>query len=769
MARSIPKSTVRPAKTQRVGMFHRRLALLACGAIGGSVALAVQATRVTVVEGATWLEAAERRLFVDRWTPTTRGRILDRRGRILAQDEAAFDVMVDYAVLTGDWAEREATRRARRENRSEWPKLGRAKRRVLVDTYMPEYEAELTVMWQELAIALETDRAILDDRKFTIKRRVQSMAEHLWQLWRAQREEELSRGGEIADVELADVSKPIREQRMAHVIASGVDEDIAFEVRRLAQRYPGLTVDASGVRTYPLEMQTVEVDLSTFPPPLMQQRTVTVPVRGVATHIVGWMRDLDRVGEGQPLDTLRRPRRDVATGELDRGYYREGDRVGGTGFEGSREDTLRGLRGYERESLDTGDVNRAPFEAGRDVTLTIDAQVQAQVQALLDPALGLAMVQPWHHAAPTIDTPEPYSIEDGTSLAAAAVVLEIDTGDILAMVTTPSFTREDVQERPEWVYEDPIDRPWVNRACGVPYLPGSIVKPLILCSAISSTVHSLHEHIECNGHYLQGNDTILRCWIYRDYYGFATHSQQFEHALSAEEALGVSCNIYFYTLGRMLGVQGLTLWYTRFGVGQPLNLGIGNEYAGTVGKAFDGSQLGPGDAMQMGIGQGPVSWTPLHAADSLATIARRGVRIAPRLDRDQTPRAEDLELDPDAVDAALEGLRRSIEESYGTGHAVSYGDQRVRICAVDGIRIIGKTGTATANALRNDPDGPEGPLPVETLRTGDHAWFVGMVGPEGGELRYAIAVMVEYGGSGGRVAGPIAEQIIRVLQREGYL
>lgn len=764
MARSSSNNTPSrlPKTTPRVGMFHRRLVLLAAGAIVAFVAIALQASRVTVLEGASWLDAAERRLFVERWMPTTRGRILDRKGRVLAQDEAAFDVMVDYAVITGDWAEREATRRARRANRSEWPKLGRADRRALVDQYLPEYEAELLAMWSELAVALDTPLAELEDRKNEVKRRVQSMAEYLWQLWRDEREEELSRDGEDADVELADVSKPIREQTMAHAIASGVDEDVAFEVRRLAQRYPGLEVRATGVRGYPLESQMVEVDLSTFPPPLRQERTIAVETRGVATGIVGWMRELDRVGEGQPLDTERRPMFDVATGELDRGYYKEGDRVGGAGFESSREDVLRGLRGYERESLETGAVEREPFQQGGDVHLTLDARLQAEIQALLDPALGLAMVQPWHHASATDEEPHPFPLEDGTALSAAAVVIEVATGDIVALVSTPSFSREDLQKRPQWVFGDPIDRPFYNRACGSQCQPGSIVKPLVLCSAITSSAMHMEDHVECNGHFLPNAPGMLRCWIFRDHTGFATHEQMFGHALSGAEAIGASCNIYFYTCGKQLGVDGLKLWYERFGVGQPLNLGIGGEWDGSVGKMFDGSTPGTGDAIQMGIGQGPVSWTPLHAADSLATIARRGVRIAPRLDRDQTPRAEDLELDQSAVNEALEGLRCSFEEPWGTGHMMSYGAERVRICAVDGLHIIGKTGTATASPIV-DPD------TKEVLRRGDHAWFAGLVGPSRDELKYAIAVMVEYGGSGGRVSGPIAEQIIRMLQREGYL
>jgi cell division protein FtsI/penicillin-binding protein 2 len=83
--------------------------------------------------------------------------------------------------------------------------------------------------------------------------------------------------------------------------------------------------------------------------------------------------------------------------------------------------------------------------------------------------------------------------------------------------------------------------------------------------------------------------------------------------------------------------------------------------------------------------------------------------------------------------------------------------------------VWGKTGTADASPLVHDPDGPEGPQPRRKVRDGDHSWFVVLVGREGGPPRYAIAVLMEYAGSGGKVSGPICNQIIHALIAEGYL
>ena len=115
-------------------MFVRRVVLLGAVFVLGLLVLLAQAWRLTVGKGSSFLEIAERRTVSEKWTPSVRGRILDRKGRVLAEDTPAFDVLADYNLITGDWAEAGAARQARREHKDEWPKLDRTDRAALIAT-----------------------------------------------------------------------------------------------------------------------------------------------------------------------------------------------------------------------------------------------------------------------------------------------------------------------------------------------------------------------------------------------------------------------------------------------------------------------------------------------------------------------------------------------------------------------------------------------------------------------------------------------------------
>lgn len=745
------------AKRLIQSMFLRRLWILTILTVVLCVVLAGQTWRLTVVQGSDLLRIAESRLVADEWTPTIRGRILDRKGRVLAQDEASFDILVNYPVITGEVAYTRAARKARRQDIERWRKLGRRDREELIRQFLPDEEIELRSMWVELAEALGVPYEDIEARRSEIKAEVQRTCMTVWERWLEERREELNRDREVnADVSLSDVMRPLAVQREPHVIASGVSEELGYAVRRVADRYAGVRVQPSGRRTYPFESADVALDRSALPAPLRVQDgpPAIIHVEGVATHIVGWMRGL------QTEDVRNRPRYDTVTGELDRGAYFEGDIVGATGIEASQERALRGLRGRRTIQRDTDEsAEEIPPLRGSDIPLTLDISLQARVQAIMDPAFGLAIVQPWHHGRQRAPLP------DGTPLYGAAVVLEIDSGEILAMVSTPTFTRAQLQTDAAAIYIDPVRAAWVNKAIAKPYPPGSIVKPLILNAAVAQRVYRVDEPIDCTGHLYPNQPNMLRCWIYKQY--GSTHTGLMGRGLLGEEAIGVSCNIFFYTLGQRLGVDGLAKWFRRFGVGVPFGLGVGDEYLGAV--AATSERLSPGHAALMGIGQGPIAWTPLHAADAFATLARGGLRLIPRVLRDVPPRADDIHFDPAASDVAIRGLRASTQSTYGTGRMLSYGDGATEpiFTCLDRFDVVGKTGTAEAPRIFGDVS--EGDSEREVLREGDHSWFVVMVGEKGGRPRYVISVIMEYAGSGGRVSGPIANQIILALEQEGYL
>lgn len=744
-------------------MFLRRVVLLGMASVAVLILLLAQTWRLTVDKGAAFLEIAERRTVSERWTPTVRGRILDRKGRVLAHDAPAFDVLVDYDLITGDRAEAAAARQARREHRTEWPKLDRAGREALVAQYRVEFDRQHDAMWDALADALGITRRQIDDRRYEIEETVEHLARSIWQRREQARARDLSRqrelSTEVAGSEGPDLRTPIAEQRTPHIIAAAIDEATAFRVRRIVELYEGLTLDSSGSREYPMESVIVDIDPSHLPPPVRNDPNTPreIAVQGLATHILGWMRPVYRE------DIEARPRIDPNTGEVDRGHYRTGDRAGSTGLEASQERTLRGRRGSIIRHRDTGVEEVTPPIPGRDVTLTIDAALQARIQAAMDPALGIARVQEWHKSKQGFP---PMGL--GAAMIGAAVVIDIDTADILAMVTTPSFDRAALSADPASIWEDPILAPWVNRAVGKPYAPGSPIKPLILCAACTAGVHSVARHITCTGHLLPNEPGKFRCWVYKQFN--TTHSDQLGGPLNAVQAIAVSCNIYFYTLGRALGPAHLPDWLARFGIGQTMDLGVGAEYPGVAAAHADGTPISIGEAILIGIGQGPVAWTPVQAADVYATIARGGMRLAPHILRDSPPKPDDLHLDPGAIDAVFEGLRAGIEDDTGTSNHIYYpmpdgATIKEDIVTVPGLSVMGKTGTATASPLMGKrPDGTTG-----VLRSGDHAWMVALVGEEGAAPRFAIAVILEYAGSGGRAAGPIMNQVIWALRDEGYL
>lgn len=745
-------------------MFHRRVALLLALTAAGFLILAGRIWRLGVVRGDELRADAEQALLTSAWTPTTRGRILDSKGRALAEDRPAFDLAADYILLDGEWARAEAERQARAEDRRRWADAGREGRTALTEAALPAVRARIEALWAEVSRLTGVSGAELEARRQRIVDDVERMAAVQWQRAKAQQDERLSkRAGKPIEVSIESVKRPIREQREPHVLVRDVPDAAAFALRRLAQQMPGLRVQDHASREYAFESMTVTLPRTGFPPPLRLESDapIEVLVRGVATHLLGWMRSAVFAE-----DLARRPVR-TAEGAIDPGAYQPGDAVGQTGVELGREDALRGLRGRSSLRLDTGAREETPPTPGRDLKLTIDIDLQARVQALMTPSAGLAIVQPWHQGSGAGQTILPI----GTPLNGAAVVLSVETGEALAMVSTPSFTREDLRDDAERVFRDRVDQPWVNRCVQAPYPPGSIVKAILLAGAVTSGEHDLARAIECTGHLYPDRPDIFRCWRYKQFN--STHTEQIGHALSAEEGLCVSCNIFFYTVGRELGPEGIARWFRRFGVGSTSSLGLGErvEHPGLLGvgakRGVDGA-ISKSDAIHMAIGQGPVAWTPLHAADAYATLARGGIRIIPRLTADAPVKREDLQLDPRAVAAAMEGLRRSANDPLGTGHHLVFEGEQVPTFNVPGLAVWGKTGTAEAPDIRVDPDGA-GPAPIETVREGDHSWFVALVGPAGGKPLYSVAVLMEYAGSGGRVSGPILNEIIRALVELGYL
>jgi penicillin-binding protein 2 len=804
-----------PAASPASSMFHRRLALLLAVIILGIAALVGQLLRLSVAQGAQLREQAESRLITRDWIGTQRGRILDRKNRVLAENRPSFDITVDYRVISGEWALRQAAAAARRAHLTRWGKLSPEQKQRLIDEYIPLFQGHIDAMWARLAQASGADPARLEERRAQIVRQVDSRYSRLLtRRMERKLEDRLARGEEISpqteEEILKGISQRIEEQKAPHIILPKVPDAVGFELMRLAEQttdlavpgpggesaartiplLPGLAVVNAGDREYPLDTIAVDVDFSTLPPFLGREGRGAITVEGVAYHILGRMKPSaqaeDNARRRRRIDAEESFRQRVLTPQgmgllspLDRGEYTDDDPAGLGGIEASQEDQLRGLRGLKVVQLESGDTRIIDPQPGADVHLTLDAVLQARVQAAMSPEMGLAIAQPWQHEG----QPENPTVPDGTHLNGAAVIIEIDSGDILALVSTPSVPRSILKDDGARFFQDPynreVDLPWLNRAIARPYPPGSIAKALVLNGAVKFGKLNLASPISCTGHLFPGKPDQYRCWIYKAH-GGQTHDGYFGHAPVAHEALMVSCNIFFFTLGQRLGPDGINQTFSMFGLGEPWNLGLGIEHAGGIGTAGDGRGISGFDAIQVGIGQGPIAWTPLHAADAYATIARGGRRIHARIiDDGRPPGVVDIGLDPAAVRETLLGLSESINERPGTGHHVTIAGVQYPNITAPGVQVWGKTGTAAAPPIAVGPDSPLYDLAIpdpdlrpgfRVLRRGDHSWFVVLVG-RAGENRplYAIAVMMEYAGSGGKVSGPIVNQLIYALKTEGYL
>ncbi len=803
-----------------LGMFHGRLILLAGLGLVGFLALTTQLGRLSFQMGPGLKQEAESRLERLAWEPTVRGRILDRKGRVLAQDRPPIDIRVDYSVLSGSWAAAWSVAFAREVHAEGWRELAPTQRDALALAYEPYFDAHVERGLAQLAMVAQTSLEEIMLRIDDVENRVERIAgRFVTRRLEELRDKATARGRELG-IELDErlkrqAQRPVLEQTKPHTIIPQVEDKIGFAVQALGELtgvleapvldldgkptealarvelpvVPGLEAGNSRDRQYPFQSVTVDIDRTTLIGPARGDGSMSVTVGGVLDSIIGRTRDSlfaedaeRRKGwlEGE-VSPEERARIETERG-VDRGRYLEGDHVGSSGVESRMEHVLRGLRGVRIRRLDTGAQEVIEADHGRDVTLTIDAKLQARIAAALSPEVGLAVSQEWHGS---FDTRR----DTGQPLSGAAVVIDIETGEVLVLVSTPTIDPDDPTQsltQPEGVAEHDWANPTINRATSAIYPPGSIAKAMTLTWAASRGEQQLGERIACDGHFLPGRPDILRCWIWRERFGMATHSTQLEVDPDEAQALTCSCNIYFYELGRRLGPERMLEAYRAFGAGQvPLSAVPSTPVI--IGPGGEEVRLTSTDAAMLGIGQGPVAWSPLHAADAYATLARGGVRLGPVVMRgDAPPRSEDIGLDPISVERALEGLRGSVNDRrFGTGNHTVINGVFEPYFTVEGVDIWGKTGTAQQTAtltkgLRVPPAGftltpgqPDPPgtttefTPVKTRYT--HAWFVGLVGPKGEPPRNSISVMMEFAGSGGRVSAPIANQIIHALQREGYL
>ncbi|MBN1794636.1 MAG: penicillin-binding protein 2 [Candidatus Omnitrophica bacterium] len=425
------------------------------------------------------------------------------------------------------------------------------------------------------------------------------------------------------------------------------------------------------------------------------------PLGTVGAHMVGY------VGE-------------ITAAELDRlkEYgYRMKDVVGRQGIEEQYDSYMRGVAGGKQIEADNRGRqvrvlgSRLP-RAGKDVRLTVDSALQAYIRGLLQGYTG------------------------------AVVVLDAQTGAVLAMESTPGFDPNVFVRRDEGAIRT-LQRssvaPFLNRALSGRYPPGSIFKLVVACAALEKGGVQKNQLYECQG-YVYVGDARIRCWR-REGHGF----------VNVTEALIGSCNVYFIQAGLKVGPVLLEKYARLFGFGSATGIELGHEYDGLVpNKLWKRQHMHAGwydgDTANMAIGQGYIIVTPLQVARMTAAIANGGRLLRPYLVEQigglgvARVAATDTDVSQGTLRIIRDAMTGVIREARGTGHTASTKE----------VAIAAKTGTAQTA------------MPAKT-----HAWFTGFAPAE--KPRIAFVILIEYGGSGGDTPALIARQLVLYAKEQGLL
>ena len=344
----------------------------------------------------------------------------------------------------------------------------------------------------------------------------------------------------------------------------------------------------------------------------------------------------------------------------------------------------------------------------------------------------------------------------------AVVVLEADTGGVLAMASSPGYdpgvfvTRGHNEERAELLSGKKPNR-MTHRAFREVYPPGSVFKIVLAAAALEEGLVTPKNTFFCPGRFaLDGASRYWHCWK-RSGHG----------AASVDEALAFSCDVFFYNVGLKLGVDKISKWSHAMGLGEPTGLDLPGETAGLIPdrewkqRVFADKQEWDrrwynGDTVNLSIGQGSACTTPLQNAVMMAAIVNGGRRVRPFLAQETGPLVSDPMFSEATMETVRAGLRRCVEDGppppTGTGHAAF----------IPGFDIIGKTGSAQVMSLaHHEQYATEEDIPWHMR---DHAWFV--AGVLDREPRIALCILIEHGHHGSSVAAPHAKDVISYFYGE---
>ncbi len=404
-------------------------------------------------------------------------------------------------------------------------------------------------------------------------------------------------------------------------------------------------------------------------------------------------------------------------------YLRPGDVVGKMGVERTFERELRGIKGKKKLEVDARGRTLVEkviknTQKGKDLSLCLDMDLENYVYARMNGKEG------------------------------ACVVMDAHTGDVLAMVSVPSFDNTKLSQGispKEWI-KLITDRthPLQPRAISSSYPPGSVFKLVVALLAMEK-LKDVKNRIEfCPGYYKLGN-RVFRCW------------KKWGHGrINFKEALKQSCDVYFYKLGEELGIDAISKFAKECGFGMRTGIHLRGENPGFIPtrtwklKRFH-TPWQKGETLITSIGQGFVLVTPLQVARFICSIVNGGKVLRPRISMNEPVKViSTLPVTKHHLAMLSKIMIATVEEEHGTA----------QILKTKGVEIGAKTGTAQVISIKSEEErGKE--VKEIPYKHRDHAWMAAFA--RKGNKTYAIACIVEHGGHGASGAGPVVRDVIRYL------
>ena len=486
------------------------------------------------------------------------------------------------------------------------------------------------------------------------------------------------------------------------------------DIRRQIRRNPGFkTITVAENLTWK-QFSTLNLNLPFMPgvTPVVGEKRI-YPQDEAFAHIIGYVgaktrADLQRVGNIV------------------------GDMVGRTGLERQYEKQLQGTPGVRHVEVNVHgrtvrELRTRPGTSGDDLALSVNLDLQK------------------------------YTAERMRGHSGSAIVMDIETGEIITMVSTPSYDPNEFSngisaKRWESLLEHER-KPLMNKAIRGLYAPGSTFKMLVALAALEEDLVDPDEKVTCNGAFDFAGERF-HCW-----------TQGGHGATNMVQALEKSCDVYFYDLALRVGINRIEAMAKKFGFGVATGIDLSGEKAGTVpGRDWKRANFDTGwrsgETIITAIGQGYLLSTPLQMVRMAAALANGGRLVTPRLTKPSQALPPSTQIDIDPLNLALinAGLYRAVNRPDGTAYASSL--------LIKGRRMAGKTGTVQVRRI-SQAERETGVIPNSKLdwHLRDHSLFVGYAPYN--TPRYAISVVIEHGGGGAQVAAPISRDIMVHLLRGG--